>query len=217
MALFWSFFNRRPRGAVPARDAAPDAVPAPGRETPAARRFPAVFPDDPTAYEAFRDNDARLKLWLPPPVVEALERVEQTGELNRPALLRELLFCYVYGAYDLQRMRELGDGLYWRPGDGFPLFSRPPRPVVVREGELRAELGKSTVDLLLWLPRRLREDLDALAAAEGVTPSQFARHVLVAELFGRHYLNGRRRLLVEALSQADRDAEDMVGDYDPHG
>lgn len=217
MALFWSFFNRRPRGAVPSRDAAPDAVPAPGRETPAARRFPAVFPDDPAAYEAFRDNDARLKLWLPPPVVEALERVEQTGELNRPALLRELLFCYVYGAYDLQRMRELADGLYWRPGGAF-LFSRPPRPaVVVREEALRTELGKSTVDVLLHLPRRLRADLDALAAAEGVTASQFARHVLVAELFGRHYLTGGRRLLVEALAEADRDGEDLTGDYDPHG
>lgn len=194
MALFWSFFGRRTRGETPA----------------ASPRFPAIFPDDPSAYAAFRDNEARVKLWLPPAVVEALERVEQTGELNRPTLLRELLFCYVYGAYDLRRMRELDDGLYWTapapaPAQGY--FSRPPRDAaVIREASTRDQLGKSTVDVLLWLPQRLRDDLADLAAVEGISLSQFARHVLIAELFGRHYLSGGRRLLVEALAAADRDA-----------
>jgi hypothetical protein len=199
MALFWSFFGRRTR-------AAPAAAPV--------ERFPAVFPDDPAIYVLFRDNDARLKLWLPPSVVQALDRVEQTGELARPRLLRELLFCYVYGAYDLRRMHELGEGLYWQAKD-VPLFSlRSADPAVVREAELREQLGKSTVDLLLWLPKRLRDDIAALAEVEGVTPSQFARHVLVAELFGRHYLTGGRRLLVEALRVADQDAETSPVDDD---
>ena len=80
MALFWSFWRRRARTVVP-----DTAV--------ASERFPDLFPDDPEAYEAFRDNDAKLKIWLPPAVVQALDRVEQTGELPRPKLLRELLFA----------------------------------------------------------------------------------------------------------------------------
>lgn len=193
MALFWSFWRRR----APATPAAVGPT----------ERFPDIFPDDPKAYEAFRSNDAKLKIWLPPAVVQALDRVEQTGELARPELLRELLFAYVYGAYDLTRMRELGDGLYYQPPYPSVCFSRPRSGPAEVQFSIDAELGKSTVDILLYLPCRLREDIDAMARAEGTSPSRFARHVLIAELFGRHYLTGRRTLLVEALALADADEE----------
>lgn len=144
--------------------------------------------------------------------MQALDRVEQTGELTRPKLLRELLFAYVYGAYDLTRMRELADGLYYQPADPSPMFSRRRDPAAAWFNP-ENELGKSTVDILLYLPRRLRDDIDAMARAEGTSASRLARHVLIAELFGRHYLSGRRTLLIEALAQADAD-EDNDNDND---
>ncbi len=185
MALFW---KNRPR-----KESDPQAKSA---------RFPEVFPDRPLAYTDFRANDGKLKVWVPVPVVEALDHLlDATNCFSRADWLRERLFEYVYGAYDLARMHELQEGLFWTPPPepdwrDEPLYSRSP--------SVAPELGKSTVDILLHLPLRLREDFESLARQHGCTASAYARQVLIAGLFGRHFLPERQFLHAAPAGRNER-------------
>jgi hypothetical protein len=57
------------------------------------------------------------------------------------------------------------------------------------------ELGKNVVALKVWLPTRLRKDLQVLTDHVGLNISQYAREITISRLLGHGTLPYRREML----------------------
>lgn len=130
----------------------------------------------------FQENDVPIKLWLPEPAERRLIELSEHWGLSRAKLLRFSFFRYLYGQYEFEAMRELSAGLFWLPtGLKEPLAAARKH----RSGpNTTPELGKNDEDVKLWLPTRMKTDLQKLADQSGKPLSQFIREVLVFQLFG---------------------------------
>lgn len=121
---------------------------------------------------------ATLTFWIPERIDALLAAREQQHGKSRSDVLRGILCRYLYG-------------LCGSP-EGTPARRLPEaRATRGQWGGRMPELGKNVVEAKLWLPRRWRDDLAALAAEAGITLSHFAREVLVTQLLGHAYLPAR--------------------------
>lgn len=140
-----------------------------------------------------------IKLWIPEKVDVLLSALAKDLTESLSALVRRILFVYLYGRNDYMavvRLRAEGiddkpSGLRFsrKPVSGAPGVERGPR------GGRMPEMGKNYSDLKLWIPQKMRDDLQALANDRGVTLSQHIREVLVTELLGHLYLQEREELV----------------------
>ena len=149
-------------------------------------------PDD--AFAAFRpDAQAPMKVWLPEPVDAALKQLTDIGNQSRSEYIREMLFIYVYGRLAFEQMRQQMDGLF---------YSKT-RPLYSRTGNRAPVLGKNSINYKVWLPVKLRDDLQALAAGAGITLSHFVREVLISAVLGHLTLPVRASVLHQARETPD--------------
>lgn len=141
-------------------------------------------------------NDAELRLWLPEEGKNALDAIAERLGVVRAKYLREFLVVHLYGLHELLRMQAGETGLYYVPppasyapptSSGYPLFSR------ARTEECIPGLGKNIFPLKLFLPRRIKDDLQALADRAAVPLSQFVREVLISHFFGQTFWPDRLR------------------------
>lgn len=138
------------------------------------------------------DHWVPLKIWLPEPLDEVLRQLGDHLHASRSALIRDALFIYVYGRYIYTQMEAEREGFFFNKG---PLYSR----VVSRT----PELGKNWINYKVWLPAKLREDLQTLTELAGITLSHFVREVLISAFMGHLCLPEREALLVQALERPD--------------
>lgn len=140
------------------------------------------------SYDDFDINDIAIKIWLPEVLITAFDEMANFTSTSKSCLLRQTLFSYLYGRYDLMGLIERGDhrfalngrALYSRQSikssDETPIINRTP------------ELGKNTEDVKVWIPSQIKSDLQKLADESGYTLSHFIREALISTLFGHTYL-----------------------------
>ncbi len=147
-------------------------------------------------------NAVSIKVWLPEPLDERLKSLVEYQLENRSELIRNALFQHVYGAYCFEQMRSQQEGLFWtRPLIETAAFSRSPKPSY--------NLGKNIVNVRVWLPAKLRDDLALLAANANKTWSHYVREVLIFHFMGCRLLIATQSVLDEARQHAaDNTADD---------
>lgn len=156
-----------------------------------------------------RTHDTALKFWLPEPAEQALVEFAGRQGSSMSEMLREFLATHCYGTYVVQLLRDVDPDVFndvrvmfskWHPED---------------EGKVRKttywvpELGKNVAPVKIWVSKRLREDLQALADHVQIPLSQYLREISISRLLGHGMLPKRPEMLVAApLPSADDWCED---------
>lgn len=130
-----------------------------------------------------------MKVWLPEPLDEVLRQLGDHLHASRLARIRDTLFIYAHGRYVYTQMEAEREGFFYDKG---PLYSR----VVNRT----PDLGKNLINYKVWLPAKLREDMQTLAELARIKLSHFVREVLISAFMGHLRLPERE---VQALEQPD--------------
>jgi hypothetical protein len=138
------------------------------------------------------ENSAVLRLWLPEAGRTALNQTTKNSGIVGSKYLREFFVSYLYGAHELLRMRSMKEGLYYVP--------LPKEPSVTREGasggikfsrapsvEYIPGLGKNIFPFKVFLPQRIKDDLQGLADKVDIPLSQFVREILITHFFGQTF------------------------------
>lgn len=102
-------------------------------------------------------GDVAIKFWLPELMDTILSGCCSFLDTSRSDLIRQALFAYLYGRYDLLGFLERKDHHYQlsRPA----MFSRGPAPESdsVAEPDIMQDIGKNTEDLKVWIPVRMKD------------------------------------------------------------
>ncbi len=144
-------------------------------------------------------NDAVLRFWLPEEGKLALDEVVKCNQTTGARYLRELFVVYLYGEHELHKMKQQSIGLYYEPPP-------PPREVSEPDSDVRfsvalppptvdvvPELGKSIVPVKLYLPEKIKDDLQEVANKADIPLSTFIREIMISHLFGHTYWQERLR------------------------
>lgn len=116
-----------------------------------------------------------LKIWLPETAERLVEALARQRDLPKSGLLVRLLFAHLYGWHDLE-------ALLGRTGGR---LVNAPLEAESRSPGYRVELGKSVADVRVFVAPRMKSDLEALAAQQGLRLSAYARRVVLDEVLGR--------------------------------
>jgi len=158
----------------------------------------------------FRDlvnHDIAMKFWLPEPALEALREMCAINGDSVSETLRQFFAHHCYGIYAFQLMNKKVPGLFKDPGP--PMFSLNDAPVVVQKPGSPSqppakkridtywvpELGKNVMPIKVWVPTRLRKDLQVLADHVELNLSQYAREIVISRLLGHGTLPYRAEML----------------------
>ena len=160
------------------------------RDAPVARTYLTGTGRD---FGGLEENDQPVKFHVSEPIRKALDEMAEYHDSNLLVIVRHIIFVALYGSYDLHALGERGNKefmpykarsadrdmqiLYSRSRSG-PAPTRPHPP----------DLGKNLDNIKIWLPKRMVDDLDALADEAGSNRSAFLREVLIQHLFGRMQL-----------------------------
>jgi len=142
-------------------------------------------------------GDVAIKFWLPEIMGSILDQECDYTHTSRSDLIRQNLFMYLYGRHDMWGLFENKDFHYKlnRP----PMFSRsaPPKDDSVTEPapDLMQDLGKNTEDLKVWIPCKMKEDIQTLADKASISLSEMIREILLSMLIGHTYLSARKELM----------------------
>lgn len=151
------------------------------------------------------ENDAKLRLWLPGPLKSAMNECVVEMDVTAAKYLREFLAVYLYGAHELLRMKTEKMGLYYvpppAPPSGRALFSR------AHAVDCIPGLGKNIAPIKLHLHKKMKADLESLAAASGVPLGQFVREILVSHFLGHTVWPGHKQSWTEAQKAVADDWE----------
>ena len=138
-------------------------------------------------YDQLAECDTALKFWLPESIEKKIDEMCSFMNTSASDLVRQILFIHLYGRYDLF-------GLIERQIDTFGMnqlkfkhnmFSRScpldSNGDVVRDPET---VEKSIADFKVWIPAKMKADIQALAQKTGNKPSLYVRQVIITHLFG---------------------------------
>lgn len=151
-------------------------------------------------------HDTALKFWLPEPANEALKEICERAGDSMSEMLRRFLAQHCYGVYATEVMNSVVPGLFKDPAP--VMFSRsfrdPPEGKVRIDTYWVPELGKNVIPIKVWIPARIRTDLESLAAHAEIKPSQYVREIVISRLLGHGMLPKRPQMLEAApLPSAD--------------
>jgi hypothetical protein len=142
-------------------------------------------------------HDVALKFWLPEPVSFALTEMVELGGESISEMLRRFLAQHCYGVYAAQIMSAAVPEIFRDPPPA--MFSRsaptPPPGKVRVDTYWVPELGKNVAPIKVWVPSRLRSDLEALAAHVDIPLSQYVREIVISRLLGHGALPKRPQML----------------------
>jgi len=148
-------------------------------------------------FSDFRQHDTAMKFWLPEAANEALNEMADRSGISMSESLRQLFTAHCYGIYAYQVMIETIPGIFRDPAR--PMFSRgvtePPTGKKRVDTYWVPELGKKVKPIKVWIPKRMRHDLQLLAEHVGINLSQYVREIIIARLFGHGTLPMRPEML----------------------
>lgn len=159
----------------------------------------------------FRDlanHDIAMKFWLPEPALDALREMCALNGDSVSETLRQFFAHHCYGIYAFQLMNKKVPGLF-KDADQRIFFSLNDLPADVQKpgspSQLPAtkridtywvpELGKNVMPIKVWVPTRLRKDLQVLADHVELNLSQYAREIVISRLLGHGTLPYRPEML----------------------
>jgi len=161
--------------------------------------------EDPILHITMTDRDysallergyVAVKFWLPELMGEMLDQQCSFSNTTRSDLIRQNLFMYLYGRHDLWGLIEQRNHNYTL--DAAPKFSRrqiEPDDEVREAPPIMKDLGKNTEDLKVWIPRKMKEDIQSLADKASLSLSEMIREIIISMLIGHTYLAARKDLL----------------------
>jgi hypothetical protein len=144
-------------------------------------------------------GDVALKFWLPDLVGIMLDQSCKFANTTRSDFIRQNLFIYLYGRYDLMGLLEQRNHYYRLDPPSRMMFSRSAAPksdtVSEPEPDIMQDLGKNTEDLKVWIPVKMKEDIQKLADKASISLSEMIREIIISTLFGHTYLSARKELM----------------------
>ncbi len=145
-------------------------------------------------------HDVALKFWLPEPVNFGLTEICELAGESRSEMLRRFLAQHCYGVYATHVMNSAVPGIFRDPPPAMLRISDPtPPPGKVRiDTYWVPELGKNVSPIKIWVPSRLRNDLEVLATHVGIKLSQYVREIVISRLLGHGALPKRPEMLEAA-------------------
>jgi len=149
-------------------------------------------------YSGMLENgDVAIKFWLPELMGLMLDQNCKVLNTSRSDLVRQILFTYLYGKHDWLGMYERRETHYKLRPESRPLFSRSPSSETVGEPapNIMKDLGKNTEDLKVWIPHRMKEDIQEMAGRASISLSEMIREIIVSTLIGHTYLAARKELM----------------------
>ena len=166
----------------------------------------------PSALEAedFRTNAVSIKLWLPEKLVAAIDVLCDQHDASRPDVLRWVLFEHVFGRIEFAHLQRRAEE---PPPPSKPqvMYSITRNPQELTPRQINAAvLGKATEDLKLFLPARLKLELQDLADAAKQALSDYLRAVLARHLLGERFFREWQAALAKANAEAARHESDIV-------
>lgn len=131
-------------------------------------------------------NTSELRLWLPEVVKIALDETRRVHGVTTACWMREFFVIHLYGEHELLRMKINASGLYHRdPAQEY--FDIPQARYSIPSTDTRdvlRGLGKSMSALKLFLPDRIKKDLQADADLAQTELSPHIRNLLISRLLG---------------------------------
>lgn len=167
-------------------------------------------------YEDLGNHDVALKFWLPEPAEKAIDELARMNGDSMSESLRQFFAIHCYGLYVFTVINQKTPGLFKDPGQ--PLFSRKRQdgPEAIPNGKRREttywvqELGKNVVPIKIWIPTRVKNDLQILADHVGIKLSQYLREIVISRLLGHGTLPKRPEMMFAVpLKAADDWCEDI--------
>jgi hypothetical protein len=134
---------------------------------------------------------------LPEPALEALRELCSLNGESLNETLRQFFAHHCYGIYAFQVMVEKYPKLFKDPSSA--MFSRS--MLEAPPGKKRIctywvpELGKNVMAIKVWIPTRMRNDLQALADHVELNLSQYVREIVISRLLGHGTLPYRPEML----------------------
>lgn len=141
----------------------------------------------------FASDDARVKTWLPDQVHEALVELADALDGSASDVVRSSVFAHLYGRLAYEQAVVAGT---WRPSRRYEdmNFSESPNASSARAPKaprtaLIEQIGKSEIQLTVFMPVALRAQLWATAERAGLRVSEYLRRHLATYLLGRQVAN----------------------------
>lgn len=124
-----------------------------------------------------------LKFWLPESIENMVDELSSKFNTSNSDSYRQMLFVHLYGRYDLTGLLERQD--YRFTLNSLPLFTRnisdtEPGP----DNEVPPTQEKNVADAKVWMPRKMKDDLQILATRNNMKLSKYVRTVVVRQLTG---------------------------------
>ena len=142
-------------------------------------------------------HDAAMKFWLPEPAFDAMREIASLSGESISETLRQFFAHHCYGIYAFQLMNRRMPGLFKDPGP--VMFSRGSSTPPVGKKRVYTywvpELGKNVMPIKVWVPTRLRGDLQLLADHMEMNLSQYVREIVISRLLGHGTLPSRPGML----------------------
>ncbi len=133
----------------------------------------------PRDYSGMNLQEEQLRVWLPDPAKLGLEEICERVETSMTVYVTEYFTEYLYGQHELLKMRENRTGLY-----------EPRKASLMKynmERTAEPDLGKNIFALKIFIPTKIKADLQALAKRAQISLGEFTRGLICAHLFGREY------------------------------
>jgi hypothetical protein len=159
-------------------------------------------------------NDIAFKFWLPMPVFESLQEVCEIEEVSQSLFFRNYLFNHCYGLYVVNQILADYPNLFRDNQISYSIAQVPKPPGKKKSWTYWVpELGKNIVPIKVWIPKRLRNDLQTLADHADVKVSQYVREIVISRLLG-HGMVPLRPEMFKAIATPEADlwctTEDFV-------
>lgn len=143
-------------------------------------------------------HDTALKFWLPEPANQAIREYALYSGNSFSAMLREFFATHCYGIYVVQVLRTQTNDAFRDIPAVLSRVKSDARRKVRKTTYWVPELGKNVAPVKLWVARRLRDDLQALANHVGIPLSQYLREIAISRLLGHGMLPKRPEMLEAA-------------------
>ena len=150
-------------------------------------------------------NDIAFKFWLPMPVFESLQEVCEIEEVSQSLFFRNYLFNHCYGLYVVNQILADYPNLFRDNQISYSIAQVPKPPGKKKSWTYWVpELGKNIVPIKVWIPKRLRNDLQTLADHSDVKVSQYVREIVISRLLG-HGMVPLRPEMFKAIATPEAD------------
>lgn len=160
-------------------------------------------------YRDLGKHDFALKFWLPEPAEKSVRELAEIDGISMSESLRQFFIIHCYGLYVFSVMKNERPALFKENHLGGAMFRRiPEEEVPGKKREITywvPELGKNVAPVKIWIPQRVRNDLQILADHVNIKLSQYIREIVISRLLGHGTLPKRPEMLIAAPLSAAED------------